>query len=478
MPVPKITATQFEQSIASGIATRDSRQKVEYGPIRDIVCRAPAGVLEAQNERVRSLFQLLSLTQTNTLQPADIDAFVFNEQVLRSQGTSSFVTLTFFRKTLPTTNLTIPANFPVGTVRDPVTGAQITYVTMTPVTLIAANASAYFNGATNRYELEVTSGSVTTGGDTSVGRDALKIPLRPLSGFDGVTNTTESIGGLPAETNQQVADRYVLRVRGTELGTPPGLSRYTRQTFGSVQDLYIVYGSDPFLVRAAVDAGAIDAWVLGSSPVQRTMVVPFPGKLIPIPFDKQPGVEIVSVQSGVTYTQNVDYQYYSDPGIWSRSTRGSDGVIFVATGAAPAIGDPVTITYKYDNLIIALQSFFTMPEYYETGRDALFRRGIQVDIAITGELKVNAGNPLVVQSQAAQALLDYFNGNSVQHGLLLNQNVEEFDLDDVLSRVPGVDNFTYTLLAPVGSTGVQPNILMQPNQYARLNIADLTITLV
>jgi len=477
MPVSKITSTQFEQQLADDIGVRDSTVDTVVGPVRDFVIRAPSRVFEAQNERIRALFQLLALQNVNTLDPTDIDAFVFNEQVLRSTGTPSFITLTFSRVATPQFDLTIPANFPVGTDSDPDTGVQTTFVTLEAVTLFAATAGAYFNGVTNRYELNVTAASVTSGQSTSVGRNRVTKPLRPLLGFDSVTNKELSQGGLAAEINQQVADRYFLRIQGTEIGTPAGLSRYVRQTFGNVQDLLVVQGNDPFLTRAAVDAGAVDVWILGASPIQRTITVSFPGRLVLIPFDRQPGISVQSVQAGPIFVQNVDYTYVSDTGINSRSVRGQDGIVFLATGSAPAIGTPTTITFTYDNLIVALQSFFGGVEYKESGRDELFRRGIQVDIAIQAQLRVNAGNPTVVLAQVTQAILDFINGSTVQRGYGLGQDVEEFDIDGVLSRIPGVDNFIFLLLAPVGSTGVA-DIPIASNQYARISLANLAITLI
>jgi hypothetical protein len=476
MSVPRITAAQFAQNLAQDINQRNSNTDTTIGPVVDIVIRPVSRVLEAQNERIRAIFQLITLQSVNQLDPNDLAAYVFTEEVIPSGGTVSFVDLTFARVAVPTVDLPLPANFPVATVVDPNTGIQTTFVTLNAVTLVAANAAAYFNGTDNQYEITVTAASITTGQATAVGQDQVTVPLRPLIGFDSVTNKSESTGGLPAETNQQVADRYSLRTKGTEIGTPEGLARYVFQTFGNVQDLFVVYGNNPFLTRNAVDAGAVDIWIQGSSPVQTTMTVPFPGRLVLIPLNIQPGISVQSVQSGPTFTQNVDYVYVPDTGVESGSTNGQDGIRFSGTGAAPNIGDPVTINYTYDNLIVALQAFFQGAEYLETGSDRLFRRGIQVPIAIQAILTVNAGNPQVVLAQVTQALLNYINGSTTQPALGMGNTVEEFNLDAVIALVPGVGNFVYQLLAPVGQLGVA-DIPIQPNQYSVLSVANLAITL-
>jgi hypothetical protein len=478
VPVPKITATQFATNLATNINQRDSSVDTTIGPVYDLVIQPSSRVFEAQNDRIRYLFSLLTLQNPNSLVASDVTAFVFNEQVIPSAGTPSFVTLTFVAKALPQTNLPVPANFPVATLPDPTTGVQTIFVTLTPATLIAANAAAYFNSTTNQYELNVVAGSITSGQATSVnGSGLVTQPLRPLPGFDSVTNNSISTGGLPAEVNQDVVNRYFLRIQGTELGTGPGLARYALQTFSNIQDLYVVYGNNPFLTRQAFDAGAVDVWVQGSSPIQTVQIVNFPGQLVLIPFQIQPGISVQSVMSGsTTFVQNVDYEYTEDTGIWSGSTEGQDGITFLPTGSAPAIGASVIINYTYENLIVACQSFFQTAEYQETGRDQLFRRALELPATIQGQLTVNAGNPTSVLANVIQALLDYVNGSTTQSRLGLGEELTEFNLDGVLSTIPGVGNFTYQVLAPTGQQGVQ-DIPTNPNQYVTLDPSALTVTL-
>lgn len=477
MPVPRITSLQFEALLAGDVNRRDTTVDTTMGPVKDLVIRPVARVLEAQNERVRNLYNVLTLQNVAALDPTDVEAFVETEQVYKSDGTPAFVTLTFSRASKPTVDLPIPPNFPVGTEVDTATGVSVTFITLAPATLVAASAGSYFNATTNRYELNVEAASVTTGPNTKIAKNRAKRPLIPLPGFDAVTNKEEARGGLSPETNEQLAERYYLRIKGTEIGTPAGLARYARQTFGNIQDTYVVFGNDPDLTRADSDAGAVDVWVLGSSWITTSMTVEFPGRLVLMPFDIQPGVSVVSVSSGVGFTENVDFVYVEDTGIYSRSTRGQDGIRFLATGAAPAIGDPVTITYIYDNLIVALQSYFNTVDYEETGRDELFRRGIEVQLSIQGQLKVRSGNPTTVLQTATQALLDFINGSTTQSGFDLGQDVERFDLDAVLSRIPGIDNMIYTVLDRVPGTAVNDVVAIASNEYARLSVANLAITL-
>jgi hypothetical protein len=63
------------------------------------------------------------------------------------------------------------------------------------------------------------------------------------------------------------------------------------------------------------------------------------------------------------------------------------------------------------------------------------------------------------------------------NSLKLGQNVEEFDIDSVVSKIYGVDNWTYSKLCVKGSSGVG-DITIGPNTYARLVVSDFVINLV
>ena len=476
MSVPKISSSAFETQLKQAINSRDTTVDTDIGPVKDWVVSPVARVFEGQNERIRQLYQLLALQRPNELDPSDIDAFVFNEQVIRSPGSPGFVDLVFYRKTLPSANLPIPANFPVATDPDPTTGAQVVYVTLTSLQLLVATAGAYFNGVTGRYELRIPAKSLIIGDTAGVTKNRLVRPLRPLPGFDGVVNDQDSNSSNPAETNVDVANRYFLRIRGTEIGTPAGIARNVLQTFGTVEDIKVIFGNDPALTRADVDAGAVDAYIVGQTPLSITETIPFPGRLNLMVLGNQPLVAVSAVSSGPTFTAGLDYDVVPDTGIYSGSTRGKDGIRFRATGGAPAIGDPVNITYTYDTLIVALQAFFNTVEFFETGRDLLFRRGLLVQAAIQGVLTVSAGDPNTVLAVVTQTILDYINGSTVQKGLELGNSLEEFNIDAQLSRIPGVGNFTYNLLARLGSTGVQ-DITAAELEYIRLDPANLSISL-
>ena len=151
----------------------------------------------------------------------------------------------------------------------------------------------------------------------------------------------------------------------------------------------------------------------------------------------------------------------------------SDGIKWIAGGSAPAVTAAVTITYEYNALINLMDSYFKQEEYYEGGSDRLFRWAQEESIEIEANIKVRSGNPASVVALVRAAVTTYVNA------LKLGDNLEEFDIDAVVSTIYGVDNWTYVTLAVSGAvSGTISDIEIDPNKYARLANADLVINLV
>jgi hypothetical protein len=340
--------------------------------------------------------------------------------------------------------------------------------------MYAAGAAGYYNSDTERYELEVGVASEAMGSEVSVGGYTIKNFRRAIPGFDSVTNKSATTSGRGAETNRELADRYLLQVEGNNPGTPAGVKKYILDNFSAVLDVYVVYGTDTNLTRNQVDAGAVDIWILGSSVASRTYTTAYPGIEEVIVLDRQPLIAVsqVSTIGGVIFTEGTDYEVVTGVGEYSYSNIGSDGIRFLAGGSAPAaLRDPVAIIYTYNSLINTLASFFTQPEYYSMGMDKLFRQAEVENIEIEADLKVGFGNPNTVLSNVRTAVMTYVNA------LLLGIDVEEFDLDREVSKIIGVDNWTYRTLALKGGSGIG-DIIVTPNKYARLDSADFVINLV
>jgi hypothetical protein len=474
MSIDRLTSSDFADNIAQGIRDRDKTLDVQIGPIRDLFIDPISEVLENQNDRIVYLNKLFSLQNANAVVPDDLDDLVFNDNVVRWDGAASYVVLTFSRILAPVSDLTVPLNFPVSSQEDPLTGATIVFRTIETKTMYAAAASSYYNATTKRYELNVAASSISSGFNAQVGAYTITTMRRPLSYFDTVTNKDKSSGGKGTESNAELAERYSLHITGSQIATPMGIKSFILDNVSNIEDVYVVYGSNAYLTRESEDAGAVDIWVLGDSPLSATYVTTYAGLYTVQAVDFQPIMSVTTVSSvatGLTYVEGVDYEVVMGEGIYSYSNLARDGIRWLDGGDHPAFGEDVIIQYTYNGMMNILTAFFNQPLYYSMGSDKLFRWAQPTYLTIDANLKVKSGSPSVVYGLVRTAILGYING------LKLGESVEEFDLDAAVGRIYGVDNWTYNQLSIKDGAGVG-DIDISPNTYARLETSDFVINLV
>lgn len=475
MPVERVTAAQFRETLRREILSRADDYDVGFGPIRDIVIDPVASVLEQQNDRIREVSLLISLLNPDSLDDEDVDAFVANEGLRRIQGSRAVTNLTFFTTTVDTSgpDIVVQQGYPVATRPDQQTGETITFVTTEPATLVVASASSFFNIDTQRFELTVPARATVGGTIGNVASNRIQRTLRPLVGFAGVTNVRPSTGGRGRETNRQLIERYLLTVRGTDISTATGVQRFIRNRFPTVTDTAVVFGNNPLLTRADATTGAVDVYIQGSQSVTRTEIVEFVGLNQFIPLSFPPVQSVVSVTSGATtYVEGADFVVVQDTTDNSGSTRGSDGIRFLSTASSPpAGGDAVTVVYASNQLVRDIQNLLDDDDQRVFGRDLLVRRGQDVPVIIEARLRVEAGfNGSTVTGAVQSALLDFVNG------LQFGANVEESDLQGEVRRVTGVDNFLIDRLVRSSVATGAADIVINDNEFASLSAANITIT--
>lgn len=469
MAISRKTASEYATDIKNSIISRNNNYDTEVGPIPDLVVQPMSNVFELQNERIRAVQQLLALINDGSFTDSDLDDFIFNEQLVRLPGSRAQVTLTFSRATVPVTDITIKANFPVGTLSDETTGQAYTFLTLEDATLVAANAAAYFNNDTQRYELNVAAQALLGSSASNVGQNRITRQLRPLVGFDSVTNKAEATGGRDLETNAQAIDRYFLSLTGTSPDVVNGVNKIVRNEFTSVIDSNLVFGNNPLNVRAATDGGAVDVYIIGNTPVTTTENIVFSGVDQPIVLKKQPVNSIISAGS---FVQGTDFLIVKDATGNKNSVRASDGIRWVIGGSAPAVGSVVSVTYTYNVLVTALQNGFTTDDKNVPSRDILFKVADQINTTLSANIKIRPGfNVAAVVDACSTSVLALINGN------LLGDAVEASDIQAVVRSFSSVDNFIITNLSKVGSSGVA-DIPIGANEYSRMATSDLIITVI
>lgn len=472
MVLENTSASQFATDIATAINERDKSLDTRIGPIQNLFITPFARVCERQNNRVVYLSNLTSLKYVDKVRAEDLDEFAYNEGVVRWGGSRAVTNVTFSRAQPPTADIVVPVNLPLATAVEASTGQSVVFRTVETKTMYAAAASSYYNADTGKYELDVAVASVSTGTEVDVGAYSITVMRRPLAGFDEIFNANATTSGKGLETNSELATRYLLHVKGSQQSSPGGLARNLLDNFNSIDDVYVVYGTNAYLTREQTDAGAVDLWLKGSSPIESVYTVAYPGIETLIPLPNQPLIQITDIFDGAThFVEGTDFEVVTGEGEYAYSNRGSDGVKFIVGGSAPVVGSAIIITYQYNSIINLVASYYTQPEYYSMGMDRLFRwaqpQYLEIDVSLT----VSAGNPDTVAGNVRTVISDYINN------LKLGIDVEEFDLDREVGKLYGVDNLVWNQLSLEGSTGVG-DVTIGPHQYAYINTGSLNVTLV
>lgn len=469
MSVPKKTAADYAAELEAAILVRNADYDTKVGPIPDLYIQPTANVLELQNDRVRQVQQLLSLVNDDSFTDEDLDEFVYNESIVRLQGSRATATLVFSRSTVPTSNVIVKANFPVATLADESSGSAITFLTTEEVTMLAASAASYFNSTTQRYELLVPARAITGSAEGNVGPNRIVRPLRPLNGFDSVFNRSAAIGGADKETNDSLIRRYFLALLGSSPTVVYGIQKLLRDKHPEVLDSNVVYGNNPLNVRAATDAGAVDVYIIGNAPTSTTETVIFPGANQPIKLTKQP---VLSITSAGAYVSGTDYVLSKDTSNLANSVRSIDGISWTTTGSTPLIGAPVVVTYTYDALPLQLQNAFLATDRDTPGRDILFKTATQINVGITANVRIRSGfNVTATVNAVTDAIVNFINS------LELSDDLELSDLQAVVRSFSGVDNFIITNIAKVGLTGTT-DLAVNDNEYVRISSSDLVVTVI
>lgn len=478
MPIERISSGQFVDRLRTALLSRSRLYDTGYGPVPDVVINPLATVLEDQNNnRLRRVSLLMSLLNEDEFTEEDLNALVFNEDIVRPGGSYASTVLTFERRrpfTVSDSGL-IPRGTAIGTPSDELGGGAVTFVTTEERDKTYAVAVLDTDTNTTVYQVRVPATCLTVGTAGRVSAGRITRPLRPLVGYDSVTNDEATSDVRDRYTNAELIELYLLAVSSRQLSVPTGAEFYVRDSFPSVEDVHEVFGTDTLLTRAADDAGAVDAFIVGESLQTQTDQVDFLGVGQKLVLSLPPVVRVDSVTrvaDNHVYVEGTDYEVVLDTSGVSGSTRARDGVRFLpAASPMPTAGQAISIAYAYNQLIRDLQADAADPEVAVNGRDLLYRLGARVDIYLSANLKVVSGfRTSTIQSAVQTALVEYINS------LELGDDVEASDLQRVVRRLSGVDNFVITKLTRSETGSGTNDVSVDGNEYARIDLINLTIT--
>jgi len=477
MAITRKSAVEFASILSNAIKQRNSSYDTAVGPIRDIYIEPTASALEVQSNSIYQVQQLLTLANGASFTAADLDAFVYNESMVRNKGGRAKVELTFQTSQIPQSDVTIRAGFAVATTEDETTGISVTFTVDSDTTLYVSDVYSHLvtvNGA-QYVQLKVPATASVSGTIGNVGPYRVVRALRPMPIFSAVFNEMPASGGTNLETNAELIRRYLTSIVGSSPSVIGGIEKIIRSQFNNVQDMNIVYGNSVYNLRSANDGGAVDVYLIGETQATATDYVTYTGPSQTLKLSKQPVISIDSVMDSVSeYVQypsvGASYKLEKDAGSYAGSNKASDGVYFIPSAATlPALGTVLTVEYKYNSLPASMLAEFSKPDRDVPGRSLLFKEAMQVDLSMSASIKVRSGfNVISTKNSVRSAILSYVNS------LKLGEPVEASDIQAVVRRYTGVDNFVINNLSRLGSTGVS-DVTASPFEYMRIADIDLTL---
>lgn len=467
MPIDKKTSAQFVTQWRNSILTRTRKYDTGYGPLLDAVARPISDVLEDQNNnRLRVVSLLLSRENSTEFSEEDLDAQAFNEDVVRPEGSQATTTLRFRRNTPFDTadSGIVQRGFPIGTTASEETGQPVTFVTTEARD--KTSAVAVIDEDTNQtvYDVNIPAIALIRGEAGKVGPNRVNRPLRPLVGYNSVTNEAAAQEGRDRYTNAELIELLLLAVGSRQLSVAFGSEFHVRDTFDSVIDINEVFGTDPLLIRGGEDAGAVDSFVLGDDLIAQTDQIAFLGVGQTMECSIPPVVNVTSVvrlSDSTSYVEDTDYEVNLDSTGVSGSIRAHDGVRFLPTAdPMPTIGDLIAVTYEYNQLIRDLQADAEDDEVEVEGRDLLFRLATEVPIFLTASLRASSGFSYGAMADLVVEAILTFGGD-----LRLGDDVEISDLQRAVRALTGVDNFRITRLVRDSTETGADDVSIDGNEY-------------
>ena len=218
----------------------------------------------------QALKAALGLTTNDAVQSIidqQFDKLAGNVATTRLPGRPSVGSVVIYTYTAPTVDIIIPAGTQVTSNADATTGAAAqTFIIGGSYTLPSANAQAYYNFSTKRYEIVAQVTCLTSG---SIGN----LPAGAISNIQGVSgvsviNTDATVFGDNQETNYDLAERAILSFSAVDTGTGGGYAKTAASQVGVIKAL-VVKSGDPLMfrdydpVRMKHIGGKVDVWMQG-----------------------------------------------------------------------------------------------------------------------------------------------------------------------------------------------------------------------
>lgn len=217
---------------------------------------------------LRSALGLQTSAAVQQLIDVQFDKLAANFQKSRLPGRPAVGQVLFYSETKPTQDVTIASGTIVSSDADSVNNLpSARFLVGGTFVLPAAQADAFYNFSTRRYEIVVDVVAETVGSAGNRPAGVIKNLLGSAGGFQ-VTNTESTVFGADRESNADLAARAMLGFVSIDTGTEGGYAATAAGQIGVIKTK-IVKSGDPLMMRDYDEirkkhiGGKVDVWVQG-----------------------------------------------------------------------------------------------------------------------------------------------------------------------------------------------------------------------
>lgn len=220
----------------------------------------------AYKQALKAALGLSSDTSVQTLIDQQFDKLASNFQRTRLPGRAARGQVVFYTTNRPAQDITIASGTLVSTAAGD-DGTSVAFRVGGTFVLSAANADAFFNFETQRYEVIVDVVATTPGADGNQSAGKVTIVQGDVGGLQ-VINTEATVFGSDRESNADLADRSQLAFTSVDTGTEGGYAATAAKQVGIIKTKIVKSGDSLMMrdydeVRGKHIGGKVDIWVQG-----------------------------------------------------------------------------------------------------------------------------------------------------------------------------------------------------------------------
>lgn len=372
-----------------------------------------------------------------------IEQLATSWNLTRKSATASQANITFYKRDIPTSTITIPA----GTIVTTTTGENsnsLSFISENDVIL----DNTKWNQTTGRYEVDVVMTCSSAGVDTNIASGT--IVNTSISAVDGCINKSASYGGTDEETNEALANRIITASQGRVLGTIAGYQTLVSEIEG-ITDASIVTAGEEDSIRNTY-GNEVDVVLVGETFESVIDEITY-SEQTRIIMSKQPVKTISYVKNATTniVLPTTAYTFVKDTSPTTYSSVDALDRIVINTLSYFSSGDIIQIAYTVNSLVQETQDLLDLPENKIIGSNVLVREGVKDLVNIAFIVKANSTKSATeMEQELTDATYQYI--NSLQLGGAIEQSDVVFYLRTEFSYI---DN----IVLPFSTLVVRPSTL-------------------